>query len=146
MVGFLDKHLTKQDKKEIIAAIIQAEKMTSGEIRVHLQKKCKEDVFWEAKKVFHRLRIHKTKHRNGVLIFVALESRKFAILGDSGIHHHVGDSYWSQARDKMASYFMKGQMKEGIVAGVLGIGEKLRMHFPTNVHSKNEISNQISEE
>ena len=145
MVGFLDRHLTKQERKEIVNAIIEAEKMTSGEIRVHLQKKCKKDALQEAKRVFHRLKMHKTKHRNGVLIFIAFESRQFAILGDRAIHGHVGDSFWNESRDKIASYFVKGKIKEGIAAGVLSVGEKLKVHFPLGNEDKNELSNKLTE-
>lgn len=145
MVGFLDRHLTKQERKEIVNAISEAERMTSGEIRVHLQKKCKQDALQEAKIIFHRLKMHKTKHRNGVLIFIALESRRFAILGDSAIHGHVGDSFWNESRDKIASYLSKGQIKEGIIAGVMSIGDKLKAHFPVEVKDKNELSNELTE-
>ncbi len=145
MVGFLDKHLTKKDRKEIIAAIAEAERMTSGEIRVQIHKKCEGDVLQEAQKIFHRLKMHRTRHRNAVLIFIALESRYFAILGDSGIHHQVGGSYWSEARDKMESYFSKYQIKEGIVAGILSVGDKLKTYFPVNPDDKNELSNKITE-
>ena len=140
MVDFFDK----EAKKDIIDAIVRAESMTSGEIRVHVQKKCKDDVMHAAKKVFHRLRMQRTKHRNAVLIFIALESRRFAILGDSGIHRQTGDFFWNETRDKIASYFSKGQLKEGIVAGILGIGEKLKTHFPAEANDKNEISNEIT--
>ena len=145
MVGFLDKHLTKQDKKEIVEAIVEAEKMTSGEIRVHMQKKCKGDALHEAKKVFHRLKMHKTLHHNAVLIFIALESRQFAILGDSGIHQHVGDLFWGQTRDKIVSYFSKGQIKDGVIAGILSVGEKLSIHSAANARDKNELPNEITE-
>ena len=140
MVKFFDKEASR----EIIEAIARAEKMTSGEIRVHVQKKCKSDALHEAKKVFHRLKMHKTVHRNGVLIFVALGSRRFSILGDSGIHRYVGDFFWNETRDKMGSYFSKGQIKEGIIAGVLSVGEKLKTHFQNGAHDKNELSNEIT--
>ena len=140
MVDLLDK----QDKSEIVNAIIQAEKMTSGEIRVHVQKKCKGDAFHAAVKVFRRLKMHKTKHRSGILIFIAYESRKLAILGDLEIHRHVGDSFWDETRDKIASYFSKGRIKDGIIKGVLTAGEKLRKHFPLDGNDKNELSNEIT--
>ncbi|OIO36106.1 MAG: hypothetical protein AUJ72_06100 [Candidatus Omnitrophica bacterium CG1_02_46_14] len=131
-------------KKAIMDAITEAERMTSGEIRVHLQKKCKDDVMYEAKKVFRRLKMHKTKHHNAVLIFIAMESRRFAILGDSGVHHHVGGSYWTEIRDKMASHFVKGEMLEGIIVGVLSVGEKLKAHFPLEPNDRNELPNEIT--
>lgn len=137
--------LYKKDKKEIVAAIVDAEKKTSGQIRVHVKRKCKDDVFWEAKKVFERLRMHRTKERNGVLIFVALESRRFAILGDSGIHRQVGDPFWSHARDRMAGHFSKGEIKEGIIAGVLSVGGKLRKHFPAGAGDADELPDTVTE-
>ena len=145
MVSFSDKSLTKKDRKEISEAIVEAEKMTSGEIRVHIQKKCKGDAIHEAKKVFHRLKMHNTRHHNAVLIFIALESRCFAIFGDRGIHEHVGDLFWSQTRDKIASCFSKGEIQEGIVAGILDVGEKLKNHFPAETRNRNELSNEITE-
>ena len=140
MVNFLDKNL----KKEIVHAITLAEKMTSGEIRVHIQSRCKEDVFHDAKKVFHRLKMHKTKERNGVLIFIALKSKKFAILGDKEIHEQVGDAFWNETRDVMIEHFKKNQIKEGIVAGIMSVGEKLKIHFPKKSDDKNELPDTVS--
>jgi uncharacterized membrane protein len=137
--------LDPDSKKAIMEAIIEAERMTSGEIRVHIQKKCKEDGMQEARKVFYRLKMHKTRYHNAVLIFIAMESRRFAVLGDSGIHRYVGDSYWAETRDKIASHFVKGQIREGIVAGVLSVGEKLKTHFPVEKNDRNELSNEITE-
>ena len=142
MVIFLDKNL----KKEVVYAITLAEKMTSGEIRVHIQSRCKEDVLHDAKKVFHRLKMHKTRERNGTLIFIALESKKFAILGDKAIHEQVGDAFWNETRDVMAEHFKKNQIKEGIIAGLMSVGEKLKTHFPRKSDDKNELPDTVSEE
>jgi uncharacterized membrane protein len=113
---------------------------------VHLKKKCGEDILGEARKVFSKLRMHKTKERNAVLIFIALQSKKFAILGDSGIHRHVGEDFWAQTRDVMMSHFREGRMKEGIIAGVMSAGERLKVHFPLKADDKNELSNTITED
>ncbi len=137
--------LNKELKKEIVRAIQKAEKLTSGEIRVHIQSKCNKDPFAEGKKRFQKLKMHKTKERNGVLIFIALDSKEFAILGDIGIHEKVGDNFWCDIRDKMTESFKKDQIKEGIVAGVEGIGEKLKHFFPLQRDDKNELSNAVSE-
>ena len=141
MVSFLNK----EDKKKIVEAIRRAEKATSGEIRVHVKAKCKDDVMVEAKKVFDRLGMHRTHHRSSVLIFVALKSRRFAIIGDQGIHERVGDSFWNQTRDRMSDYFSKGQMQHGIVAGVNSVGEKLSKFFPHRLEDTNELSDQVTE-
>ena len=82
----LDDFISIPDQGRVVDAIGEAEKMTSGEIRVHITPKCGNDVMKDAAKTFDRLKMYKTRHRNGVLIYVAFESRKFAILGDAGIN------------------------------------------------------------
>ena len=142
MVSFLGK----EDKKKIIEAIRQVEKTTSGEIRVHVMAKCKEDTMKEAKKVFDRLCMHRTQQRNSVLIFVALKSRRFAIFGDQGIHERVGESFWHRTRDVLSDYLSKNQMRQGIVAAVYSIGEQLERFFPRRAdQNPNELSDQVTE-
>lgn len=138
--------MDSNDKKEIIKAIVEAEQMTSGEIRVHIQSKCTGDVFEHGKKIFQKLKMDETKDRNGVLIILAKDSKKFAILGDKGIHEKVGDNFWNETRAKMLEYFKKDELKEGIVTGVLSVGEKLKKHFPREKDDKDELSNSVSED
>ncbi len=136
--------LDKSAKQKIVEAITQAEKLTRGEIRVHVQSKCSENTLRDTKKVFHRLKMHKTKERNAVLIFVALESRRFAILGDRGIHGRVGDDFWARTRDTLVRHFSEGQILDGIVAGVMKVGDELKKHFPHNGKNQNELSNEVT--
>ena len=131
-------------KKKIVEAITAAEKLSSGEIRVHVRSRCGEDALHEAKKVFHRLKMHKTRERHGVLIFVALESRRFAILGDRGIHGPAGGDFWACARDVMAGHFSKGRILEGIVAGIEKAGEELKKHFPNDKQDRNELPDTVT--
>jgi len=131
--------------REIIDAISRAEDLTSGEIRVHIQSKCRGDVMQKALKTFRRLRMERTRERNGVLIFVALDSRKFAILGDRGIHECVGDAFWGKTRDIMGTYFTKGHIKEGVVAGVMSAGEQLKKFFPLKPGDVNELPDTVTE-
>ncbi len=138
--------LDKESKKEIVSAIKKAEEMTSGEIRVHIQNKCTGDAFEYGKKMFQKLKMDKTKDRNGVLIVVAENSKKFAILGDRGIHEKVGDDFWNETRDVMLNHFKKDNLKEGIIVGVLSVGEKLKKYFPYAKDDKNELSNSVSED
>ena len=140
MVDFLDK----KSEQEIIGAIREAEKWTSGEIRVHVKKRSKRDALKYAERVFHLLGMHKTNHRNGILIFVALDSRVFAIIGDQGIHDRVGVDFWDKTRDIMGPYFSRGQIKEGAIAGVLSAGEQLKAHFPHEKADSNEIPNKVT--
>ncbi len=140
-VMLLDKNL----KKDIVKAIREAEKLTSGEIRVHIQSKCSNDPFFDGKKIFKKLQMDKTKEKNGVLIFIALKSKKFAILGDKGIHEKVGEDFWNDVRDTITEYFHKDQFQMGIVTGVGLIGEKLKKYFPRQRNDKNELPNTVSE-
>lgn len=140
------KYMEKDSETGILEAIRQAEAQTSGEIRVHVRRRCGGDVFLEAKKIFERLKMHKTKDRNGVLIYVALNSHQFAILGDSGIHEKVGDLFWNETRDKMKSLFAQGQVKDAIIAGVNDAGEKLKRYFPANQIDKNELPDTITKD
>ena len=139
------KLLDSQAKKEIVTAIVEAEKQTSGEIRVHVKAHCRGQALEEAKKIFSRLGMHRTRRRNGVLIFVAFQSKKFAILGDEGIHRHAGDSFWNQTRDAMASHFSKGRFREGVVAGVRSVGGKLARHFPADQRKIDELLDTVTE-
>lgn len=123
-------NLSKEDKDRIVEAIREAEAAGDGHVHVHVKNKISGDVLDEAKKYFHRLKLHRHAKKNGVLIFVAPESRQFAIIGDEGIHRHVGDAFWNQTRDRMAEHFRKGELAAGIVAGVRSAGEKLKNHFP----------------
>ncbi len=137
--------LSKEEEEEIVDAIRQAERTTSGEIRVHLEPTTgKQDIFERAMEVFHALKMDNTKDANGVLIYVAVEDRNFVIDGDQGINDVVADSFWESTKDLIISHFKKGQFKEGLVQGVLKAGEQLQKHFPWNEDDTNELSDQIS--
>ena len=138
--------LDRQAKQKIVDAIRQAERLTSGEVRVHLKNQCGQDVLAEAKKIFHRLNMHKTKQRSAVLILVCPKNRTFAILGDSGIHAKVGGPFWNGVRDAMTGHFKKDQFVEGIIAGVLQTGEALKTHFPHTAGDVNQLPDEVTED
>lgn len=142
----LDDFISKPDQGRVVAAIGEAEKMTSGEIRVHLTPKCGNDVMRHAIKTFNRLGMYKTRYRNGILIFVAFESRKFAIIGDSGINSIVSQSYWNEEKELLLSYFKQGDPATGLCAVIARVGAKLKAYFPTEEDDENELSNEISYE
>ena len=135
---------TKIQKESIQKAIEEAEFTTSGEIRVHIDSKCKDDVLTTATKIFEKLGMHKTDLRNGVLIYLAIEDKKFAILGDKGINELVADDFWNETRDIMLNEFKKGEFVTGLCQGIKMAGEKLKTHFPYSKHDKNELTNDIS--
>lgn len=136
--------LSKEEEKAIIRAIEDAELQTSGEIRVHVESECEGDPLDRGADVFYELKMHETRDRNGVLLYVALSSRKLAILGDSGINKVVPDNFWDSTSKIMVDHFKKEQYGEGIRKAVKMAGDQLQKYFPLKSDDTNELSNEIS--
>jgi uncharacterized membrane protein len=130
--------------RRIESAIGQAELSTSAELRVHLEDYCKEDPLDRAAYLFEKLEMHKTALRNGVLIYVAFKDRKLAILGDSGIHHHVHQETWDTIKTELIASFSQGQYEEGLSKAVATVGEKLAAFFPRQLNDRDELSNTVT--
>jgi uncharacterized membrane protein len=135
---------TDDQQDEIKEAILSAELDTSGEIRVHIENTCTGEVLERAAKVFTILGMHKTELRNGVLIYLAIKNRKFAIIGDSGINAIVGDGYWDQIKSKMLDAFREEHFTEGLTQAILDVGQKLKSNFPIKADDINELPDDIS--
>ena len=134
-----------EEQQYIIEAIQEAEKQTSGEVKVHIEKKCpNEDVMERAKEVFLALRLHETAESNGVLFYLAYEDRKFAVLGDKGIDDKVTADFWNSTKDLLRSHFAKGEYKEGLSKGIQEAGIQLKKHFPYQSGDINELPDDIS--
>jgi len=140
----VESFLTSEEETQIVEAIRKAEKQTSGEIRVHLENFEGEDTFARTREVFHLLKMDTTKARNGVLIYVAINLKKFVIYGDQGIHEKVGDAFWQSTRDLILTSFKKSNFTKGIQNGVLEIGKVLEEYFPWDSHDINELPDEIS--
>lgn len=138
------KFFTKEEKEDIVLAIKSAELDTSGEIRVHVEEKCKGDVKDQAAYLFKKLEMHKTEQRNGVMFYVALKNRKFAILGDVGINSVVPDNFWDEIRDTMIEYFRENRFVDGLIDGITQAGKQLKKHFPYQRDDVNELPDEIS--
>lgn len=136
--------ISKAAEKEIVKAIQTAEKNTSGEIRVHIEDRCDEELISRVKSTFYRLEMDKTKLRNGVLFYLAANNRQFYILGDQGIHEKVPEDFWEDTIALMKSYFVKKQFAEGLIQGILRAGEQLKKHFPHQKDDQNELPDEIS--
>jgi len=134
----------EEEQQRIRTAIEGAEKHTSGQIRVCIEKTCSEDVLDRAAKYFHQLDMHKTKLRNGVLIYVATVDRKFAIIGDRGINKTVPSNFWDDTKEEMLSHFKYGDLVEGIVTGLKIAGSHLQKYFPHNASGANELTDDIA--
>ncbi|MCJ7758225.1 MAG: TPM domain-containing protein [Gillisia sp.] len=143
----VEEFLSAKEEEEVVEAIRMAEKATSGEIRVHIEKSHGEvDIFERAIEVFHLLKMDNTKQENGVLIYVAIENRDFVIYGDKGINEVVPNDFWESTKDAIVAQFKAGNYKQGLIDGILKAGEQLNKHFPWSEDNTNELSNTISKE
>jgi uncharacterized membrane protein len=136
--------LSEEQKQRITAAIEEAEKMTSGEIRVHIENWCWFDAYQHAQKVFKQLKMHETRDNTGVLIYVAVKSHKAAVIGDAGINAKVPADFWKQVLEELIASFKSGKHAEGIIGAVQASGRELTKHFPLKDDDKNELTNSIS--
>ena len=140
----LENFLSNSEEEAIINSIREAEKNTSGEIRVHIEQNCKGDVYEHAMEVFHYLKMDNTKEQNGVLIYVAVDKRTFVIYGDKGINDAVSTNFWNTTRDTIAFHFKNGEFSQGLIEGITKAGEELSKHFPWLHGDANELDNSIS--
>jgi uncharacterized membrane protein len=137
------------DLEAIAAAVAAAERQTSGEIRVHLERRLPPgvpagDALARATEVFTRLGMHTTADRNGVLIYLADDDHKLAIAGDTGVHARVGDEYWRRIRDAMVERLRRGESRDAVLHAVGEVGEVLRRFFPRRPDDRNELSDRVS--
>lgn len=140
------KLLNSEEDRRIVEAIKQAELNTSGEIKVHIENRCKGDVEERSLFIFNKLKLNETQLRNGVLIYLAAQDRKFAILGDEGINKVVENTFWNDVKDLMQRHFKEGRFADGLEQGIMRCGEKLKTYFPYQSGDINEISDDISYE
>lgn len=135
---------SKEQQDKIVDAIKEAELNTSGEIRVHLEPNCSTDAVERAKQVFEELKMDQTDQKNGVLFYLAYTDKKFAILGDKGIHEIVTDAFWNEEKELMKTHFAQKQFTEGLCLAIGKAGQKLKEYFPYQTNDTNELSNEIS--
>jgi len=141
---FSKDFFNEHQKKKIVDAIVSAEKNTSGEIRVHIEKKCTNDAIIKAETIFKKLEMYKTASRNGILFYLAFDSKDFAVYGDKGIHEKVGIDFWNLITQKATIKFKENNYDEGLVDAILECGNQLKKYFPIQQNDINELSNEIS--
>ena len=140
------KFFNEEQTHAIVSAIGEAERNTSGEIRLHVEAKCKtENVLDRSVEIFYQLKMNETEAQNGVLIYIAHEDKKFAIIGDKGINAVVPATFWDGTKEVMHLHFQKGEFFEGVLFAIQECGSHLKQYFPFGANDKNELSNEISE-
>jgi len=138
------KFFTETEQQQLIEAIKQAELNTSGEIRLHIEPTCEDDPYERAQKVFESLGMQTTELKNGVLFYLAYQSKKFAIIGDKGIHEKVSQQFWDAEKEVLVYYFKEGKYADGLIKTIGDAGQKLKAHFPFQSDDTNELSDDIS--
>ncbi len=136
--------LSAPQRESVAQAIAQAERITSGEIRVHIEEHIEEDPLQHAAFVFHELGMQHTRERNGVLLFVSVADRLVAVFGDQGINDKVPQGFWDSTVALLKQHFAEGRQAEGLCEAVRVIGEKLASFFPPRSDDKNELSNEVT--
>ena len=135
---------TEEQQEDLRQAIMNAELDTSGEIRVHIENTCTGEVMDRALVIFHKLEMDKTHYRSGVLIYLAVKNRKFAIIGDEGIHKVVPENYWDGIKNRMLNHFRENHFTEGLVEAISETGKQLKKYFPYHTSDVNELSDDVS--
>ncbi|MCC6273598.1 MAG: TPM domain-containing protein [Deltaproteobacteria bacterium] len=141
------KHFfTPEQRETLIKAIREAERNSSGEIRIHVIRATSEDLFSKGQRLFEKLGMTKTRDRNGILFLLELSHRRFAILGDKGIHQKVPAEFWEEIRAALFEHFREGRFVEGLCAGIARCGEKLEAFYPWQSDDRNEVADEITSE
>ena len=138
------QYFSKEEVDEIVNAIGEAELNTSGELRVHIEKYCKEDALDRAAYIFKKLKMQNTALRNGILFYFAIEDHKFALVADSGINQKVPENTWDEIKNFMEIDLREGRFLQGLASGIRKAGDLLKQYFPYQSDDKNELSDEIS--
>jgi uncharacterized membrane protein len=134
----------KEQQEQIRDAIKKAEEATSGEIRVHIETRFKGNVLDRASWIFKRIGMHATENHNGVLFYLAVKNKEFAIIGDGGVNAKVPGDFWDSTKEIVRKHFKKGDFTEGLVEGINMAGNQLKEHFPFKKGDINELPDEIS--
>lgn len=139
------QYFTAEQQQQMVKAINEAEKNTSGEVRVFVEGKCKYmDAVDRAREIFVSLKMDKTKDRNAVLLYIAVKDKQMAVFADEGIYQRLGMEYWNNEVNKIIAEFKKDNHTQGICTVVKDIGEALKAEFPYDkVGDKNELPDEI---
>lgn len=135
---------SESQQTSIVATIKEVERNTSSEVRLHIDTHTKLKALDRAAYLFKQLNMHKTKARNGVLLYMSIQNKSFAVIGDAGIHHFVKDAFWNTCRDEVVTAFRKGNFCDGIIDCIKKVGVELQQYFPYQADDKNELPDELS--
>lgn len=140
----VEDFLSAEEEKQIVEAIRQAEKLTSGEIRVHIDQYTEKDQIERAQEVFYLLNMNETKDKNGILFHVSVENKAFSVIGDEGIDKKVPLNFWNDIKELIIAHFKQKRYAEGLIKGIQMAGDSLQHYFPYQKDDINELPDEIS--
>ncbi len=135
---------TSEQQERIRDAVKEAEKETSGEIRVHIETSFRGNVLDRASWIFKKIGMHTTDDHNGVLFYLAVRNKEFAIIGDAGINSKVRKDFWNNIKEVLHKHFKSEKFTEGLIEGILMAGNQLKEYFPHRKDDRNELPDEIS--
>jgi len=135
--------LPMEQAVRVAEAVADAERTTSGELKVVLTRYCWGPLLHKGEALFRKHKLHETRERNAVMILVVLKNRELLLFGDRGIDEHVEDGFWVETRDAMLTHLRDGRLADGLIDGIGRIGERLAKHFPAGADNPDELSNEV---
>ncbi|MEE9350468.1 MAG: TPM domain-containing protein [Flavobacteriaceae bacterium] len=140
----VEEFLTQTQEQQIVKAIRTAELHSSGEIRVHIENCTPKETLVRAEEVFHYLKMDETENKNGVLFYLAVQDKKFAVIGDKNIDAKVPNGFWESTKELVLKEFKTAHFASGLVKGILNVGKELKQYYPINENDTNELINTVS--
>lgn len=143
-MSIVENFLSTEEEKQIVKTIQQAERLTSGEIRVHIDQHTHKSQIERAKEIFYLLKMNETQNHNGILFHVSIENKAFSVIGDEGIDKKVPLNFWEDIKDEITLFFKQKRYAEGLIKGIQMAGESLQHYFPYQKNDTNELPDEIS--
>jgi uncharacterized membrane protein len=138
--------LTPEDQEQVVACIKEAESKTTCELRVFVESQCSyTDAIDKAWELFHKLGMSATERHNAVLVYLAIDDRQYAIVGDKEIYEKAGGpAFWEKASVELRNHLKQGQIGLGLANCVKELGNAMATHFPYDPRiTKNELPDEI---
>lgn len=98
-----------------------------------------------AREQFFAHRLHMTRDRTGVLLFVSLAERYVEIIADKGIHEKVGADAWDAIVAEFVHKVKIGTIEEGFTTAIARCGALLATHFPRPPDDQDELPDRLVE-
>jgi putative membrane protein len=87
----------------------------------------------------------RTTGRTGVMIYLSMAEHRAEIVADESIAAKVSAEVWGEAMGDMLAHIRKGQIAEGLAAGIRDVGFVLAEHFPRGTDDINELPDRLIE-